>query len=160
MKSFRSTRQVDRRADLPQVVEAALKVRLVGQHADAGRTVLLVGAGDRDRIEVGADHALDGLAFFTSAISRMGGPCGQRGKEIAQRRGVGQPLAQAPLRASRLWSGNLLPLGGDDFVENGGHAELFSLRLVRQLYCRTEVMAYDCHPNVSSGFRVPPMPNA
>ena len=58
--------QIDRRADLAKILQAALEVRLVGQHADARRAVPLVDAGDLDRIEIGADHALAraGLLHF------------------------------------------------------------------------------------------------
>ena len=50
-------RQADRRADLPQVFEPPLKIRLVGQHADARRAVRLVDLGDCHRIEIGANDA-------------------------------------------------------------------------------------------------------
>ena len=39
MKSFRNSGQIDRRADLAQIVQAALEVRMVGQHAEARRAV-------------------------------------------------------------------------------------------------------------------------
>ena len=91
MKSFRSTRQIDRRADLPQIIEAALEIRLVGQHADAGRAVLLVRSRDRDRIEIGADDAFAGAGFFDFGDQPNGRAGGERGEKVARRRGIGQP---------------------------------------------------------------------
>ena len=44
-------------ADLFQIGQMALEKRLVGQHADAGGAVIGVGAGDGDRIEIGADQS-------------------------------------------------------------------------------------------------------
>ena len=60
---------LDRCANLPEVVEAALKVRFVGQDAQAGRAGGLVGAGDGDGVEVGRMTPWLGLAFLTSAMS-------------------------------------------------------------------------------------------
>ena len=42
-------RQINRRADLPQIIEATLKMRPVGQHADAGGAMLLIEEGDLNR---------------------------------------------------------------------------------------------------------------
>ena len=55
-----------------------------------------------------------GLAFFTSAISRMGGPAGQCGEEIAHRAGAGDKFVQRRLRRFGLCPGNFLAFRGDD----------------------------------------------
>ena len=82
--------------------------------------MLLVGACNRHGIEVGADDALLGLAFLTSAISRMGGAAETR-QESRARRGIGQPPAQCGFRSFGLCSRDFFALRGDDLVENRGH---------------------------------------
>ena len=54
------------------MVEAALKIGLVGEHADARGAMRLVDLGNLDRIEVGPNQPAEGLAFLTSAISLIG----------------------------------------------------------------------------------------
>ena len=45
-KIFSQERPIDVASDLNQIIEAPLKVRLVGQYANAGRTVGLIDFGD------------------------------------------------------------------------------------------------------------------
>ena len=73
--------QIDRRADLPQVIEAALEIRLVGQHADARGPVLLVDPRDGHGIEVGADDALAGAGLLDFGDQPNGRTCRECGEE-------------------------------------------------------------------------------
>ena len=81
--------QRDRRADLSQIVEVALKIRRVGQYADAGRTMLLIRTGDLDRVEIGPDHAFRraGLLHFRDQADRTSAIKGS--EKIANRRRSG-----------------------------------------------------------------------
>ena len=67
MKSLRSTGRSERQRAGQELV-LALEVRLVGQHREAGGAAALIGAGQRGRVEVGADQPLPGDAFLISAI--------------------------------------------------------------------------------------------
>ena len=117
-------RQIDGRADLAQIVETALEMRPVGQHADAGGPVLLVDLGDLDGVEVGAEDAPRGAGLLHFGDEADGAAAGQGGVEIANRRGVGQLPSQLVLGDVGSGRGDFTPLLGNDLVKEGGHRRI------------------------------------
>ncbi len=109
-----------RRPDPGQVRQVPLEVRDVGQDAQAGGAVGLVGPGDGDRVEVGADHLgrRAGLLDLGDELDRP--RPGQRGAEVADRRGLGRLGFQLLDRQPEPGGGDFLVLGGDDLVEDRG----------------------------------------
>ena len=63
----------------------------------------------------------EGLAFLTSAISRIGPGAASAAKKFARWQHVRDPPLQFRGRAGRLGRGNFLPLVGDNLVKNRGH---------------------------------------
>ena len=90
----------------------------------------LVRLGNGQRIEIGANHPpFEGLAFLTSAISRIGPGTGSGPQKIAAGN-VGDPPSRFRGRQGRLGRGNLLPFVGDYFVKNRGHESTNAIREV------------------------------
>ena len=121
MKSLRSTGSCTARARLAQELVLALEVGLVGQHRQAGRAAALVGAGERRRVEVGADQALAGRGLLDLGDQAVaaGGDGGLRApwrSRAADRRRAPAPRPSRQ-RALRLAAGDVLALVGADLGE-------------------------------------------
>ncbi len=88
---FAKQRDRDRSPDPGEVGEVSLEVGDVGQDAEAGRAVALVG---RAAMAIGSKSArmtpAEGLAFLTSAINWIGPGPAKRALEIADRRRRGR----------------------------------------------------------------------
>ena len=117
MKSLRSSGRSTAARTCAQVVEAALEIRPVGQHAEAGRPVPLVDLGDFDGLEVLAEDAARGAGLLHLGDQADGRAAGQCGEKIARRRGGGQLPAQLVRRDARLGGRHFTPLLGNDLVE-------------------------------------------
>ena len=91
MKSLRSAGKRHGRARGGEIVVAALEERLVGQDRQAGGAACRVGAGQRGRVEVGADQPLAGRGLLDLGDQRDAGrrraACAQRSREAARRLG-------------------------------------------------------------------------
>ena len=114
--------------DSPEIVEAALEIGPIGQHADAGRTVLLVDSGDLDRMEIGANHALaTGWPFSPrrSGGSGRGRPGRRKNRGPAEPRPTLARNCSSGMRA--LAAAISRTLVGDDFVEDGGHSSMLEM---------------------------------
>ena len=109
-----------------QILGPALERGRVGQHREAGRAALRIGAGERRRIEIGADQALRGARLLDLGDQRRtaGGELTPRSRPRS-RAGEG-PRAPAARIASRrdrgLGGRDLPPLVGLDPGEDVAHA--------------------------------------
>ena len=103
------------------MLQAALKIRPVGKHADARRPVLLVDLRDLYGIEIGADNSRRRAGLFHLGDQADGRPLRQCAEKIARRRGSGRLLAQFLHGRIGLGQIDLLALGCHDVVENSGH---------------------------------------
>src|SRR5688572_24431557 len=102
--------------------EATLEERAIGQHTDAGGAVLLVGAGDGDRVEVGAEDARRGRRFLDLAEeAHFTGPI-QSGAKVPHRHGVAEPPFEDLLGNCRPGFGEFLPLACNDLVKDRAHS--------------------------------------
>ena len=86
-------RDRDRGADAGEVREVALEVGGVGQDAQAGGAVGLVGPGDRDRVEVVADDPGRGAGLLDLGDQPDRPRAGERGAEVARPAGPRPPGA-------------------------------------------------------------------
>ncbi len=100
----------DRRSHVAQIFELALKIRLVREHAQTRRAVLLVRSPDRDRIKIRANHTgrRAGLLHFGDQLNRaLGEPRARRNFATASptrpRRAVRLPV-ERPLPRQSLFS--------------------------------------------------------
>ena len=105
---FAQDRQFHRRFDRGEVVERALEVVLIRQAGDRGRAVGFVGLCNRNGVEVFADHAGRGAGLLdlgddTECVFRPG----QRGEEVARRRGVERTAFHLVQRDTRDRRGDL-----------------------------------------------------
>ena len=90
-------RQVDGRARGDEVLRRALEERRVGEHREAGRAARLVGAGERRRIEVGADQALRRARLLDLGDQRRpAGGDASRSSALRKPRGGGSVRGAAP----------------------------------------------------------------
>ncbi len=114
-------RQANLLADRGEKREAALKERLIGQHADACCSRLLVDLGNFHRIEVGADDAL-GRAGFLHLGDQFDGTTGSEWcEEVADWRSRVEPRFQLGYRSRPLGNRDLFLFLGNNLVEDGGH---------------------------------------
>src|SRR5829696_3517295 len=120
-------------AGKPQIFGPALEGRPVGQHREAGRAALGIGAGERRGIEIGADEALRRACLLDLRDERgavFGEVALDRRPEAARRR----RLAGAPLDVLRRDPGfcglDLEPLIGLDAREHVAHG-LFETAISR-----------------------------
>ena len=94
-----------------------LEIGDVGQDAEAGRAVGLVGPGDGDGSKSARMTLAEGLAFLTSAISWIG-PGPARAARKSRTGGASAAWASSSSSGIRLRAGgDLAPLRGDDLVE-------------------------------------------
>lgn len=117
-------RQAARGARLLQVVNAALKKLLVGQHRQAGRAELGIALGDVCGNEVGAQHALGRTRLLDFgnhgwvASRDFGAQRTDKIPRVHARLGV---LAHGGQRLAADGFGDFLALDGNDFVQNVTH---------------------------------------
>ena len=106
-----------------QIGIVALETGGIGQHRQAGGPPGLIGAGQRGRVEIGADQTLGGAGFLdlgNQAIAGQGG--GAQGLfKPARGGGGGGGGVKVGQRPRGLARGNFGQLVGLDAVEDGGH---------------------------------------
>ncbi len=117
-----------------EIAGRALEEGRVGEHRQAGRAALGIGAGERRRVEIGADQALRRARLLDLGDERGAAGAGRRldrGNEAAgRRRGAGAALHLGG-RDGGLGGGDLGAFLGFDLVEDVGHG------------------VSDCHPRES-----------
>ena len=119
MKSLRNERDRHRGADPGEIGEVPLEIGGVGEHAEAGGAVRLVGPGDGDRVEVGADDLGRGAGLLDLGDQLDRSRAGKGGAEVADRGGRGGLVLHLLERHPVPGRGHLPPLRGDDLVEDG-----------------------------------------
>ena len=112
-------RDSDRGADAREVGEVALKVGDVGEDGEAGRAMGLVGTGDCDGVEVGANEACGRAGFFDFGDEADGAGAREHGGEVACWHGFRDLGLELGAGHAVLRGGELLVLCGDDLVEDG-----------------------------------------
>ena len=113
-------RQIDDAPDGFEVGEATLEKRRVGEHRQRPCAPVRIGARDRHRIEVGADHAARGRRLFNLGDDRAT-RTRQRRREATARSTIQIRVGERLERTLTFVLGDLLTLGLDDLVED--HAD-------------------------------------
>ena len=135
-------RQAGRLARLRQIFGPALERRRVGEDREAGGAALRIGAGQRRRVEIGADQALRRARLLDLGDERRAAfgevPCRwpPQSRAAAARRAARRSISAGGTAA--LGGGDLLALVGFDAGENVAHAsrqafEAWTSRVERRL---------------------------
>ena len=106
------------------MIETALERRRVGENGKTGRAAGLIGPGERNRIEIGANESLGGarlLHFGDQRIVARGEPVLDRFGEAARRALGLRVLFERRQRAIAFGGGDFLALIGGDLFQNVSH---------------------------------------
>ncbi len=118
---FTEQREDDGGADAGEIGQVALEVRDVGENRETGRTVCLIGASDRDGVEIGANEAGGGAGFLDLGDESDGAGAGERGAKGTRRRGLNGLGLQLLDRHAETGSLDFAMLGGHDLVKDAWH---------------------------------------
>jgi hypothetical protein len=125
-------RRRHRGADPGKVRQVPLEEGGVGEDADGGGAVAGVGAGDGDRVEVGADQPGGGRGALDLGDDLHAAGRFQGHPEVAHRRGLGQAPLQVGFRQAGPRLVDLPALARHNAVQDGGHrhSDLAAARFV------------------------------
>ena len=110
---------MDHSADLPQIIEAPLKKRLVGKDTQASCTGRFIGEGNLHWVKIFADDSLGRAGFLHFGNQLDTAARGKRGEEVSHSRRILELLSQ-PLCGNRSFSElDFLSLASNDFIKDG-----------------------------------------